>query len=82
MWWHYFCKSCTVYDLYSFVYDICHIIPFVYKKNMFPHFSNDGYFKFNTKHAEACFACQDENRGFHSKQGQESKQFSSCALYV
>lgn len=43
-------------------------------KNKFPYFANDGCFKFNTKHQEACLAYQDENQGFHSKQDQENKQ--------
>lgn len=58
---HYFCKSCTVYDLYHFFPDICNVLSFVYKKSKFPCFANDGCFKFNIKSPEACIAYQDEN---------------------
>lgn len=61
MLWHYFCKSYTVYDLYSFFPDICNALWFVYKKSKFLHFGIDGCFKFNIKNSEACLVYQDEN---------------------
>lgn len=46
--------------MYNFFHDICNVL-LVYKKSKFPHFDNDGCFKFNIKSPEACLAYQDEN---------------------